>query len=206
MLLDQIAKHVTHPNLAAAGLIGADDHAFYSHLVISLAVYRRIGQSTRQRSWRLEHDMIFELASRTDRVWAWFSSDEGDLMGDAETELFERLGGSDSLLEIVEEMYRRVLDDAELAPFFQHVSMDRLHRMQFQFLASAFDGPINYSGAELSAIHRKHRITASHFARFCGHFADVLESRAVSPRDIDDALGRLATFKDKVTGEANLDG
>lgn len=127
-------------------------------------------------------------------------------MCDDSEKLFDRLGGAASIASLVEEMYRRVLADPDLAPFFAHVSMERLKRMQFQFLASALDGPIEYTGAELSSIHRDRGITGQHFARFCGHFADAMEAQGSSSRDIDQALGRLATFKDKITGESNVDG
>jgi hemoglobin len=127
-------------------------------------------------------------------------------MPEAADSLFDRLGGATGVAEIVQEMYRRVLDDPELAPFFEKVPMDRLHRMQFQFIAAALDGPVEYTGSELTAIHRGRGITAHHFANFCGHFADAVEAVGATPRDVDDALGRLATYKDKITGEVNLDG
>ncbi len=123
-----------------------------------------------------------------------------------ETNLFQRLGGATGVAEVVEDMYRRILDDPELAPFFEHVEMDRLRRMQYQFMASALDGPETYTGAELTAIHRGRGITEHHFSKFCGHFADAIEERGASQRDIDMALGRLATYKDKITGDANVDG
>jgi hemoglobin len=123
-----------------------------------------------------------------------------------EEELFARLGGASRLSEIVGEMYERVLDDPELSGFFKGVSTDRLHKMQFQFLASAFGGPVQYTGAELTQIHKPHAITGKHFAKFCGHFADAMDAKGIAPRDVDDALGRLAIFKDKVTGESNVDG
>ena len=127
-------------------------------------------------------------------------------MPDETVSLFDRLGGAAAIADLVHDMYDRILSDPELAPFFENVSMDRLHRMQFQFIASALDGPIEYTGAELNSIHRGRGITARHFARFCGHFADAVEAHGASPRDLDDALGRLATFKDKITGEINVDG
>lgn len=127
-------------------------------------------------------------------------------MSDNTTALFERLGGSSAVAETVRDMYDRVLADPELSPFFEGVSMDRLHKMQFHFLASAFDGPAEYTGAELTAIHTGRGITAHHFAKFCGHFADALEARGVSERDVDDALGRLAMYKDKITGDTTVDG
>ncbi len=120
--------------------------------------------------------------------------------------LFDRLGGASGVTAVVQEMYRRVLEDPELAPFFEGVSMDRLRRMQYQFLSAALDGPAVYTGAELTAIHHGRGITSQHFAKFCGHFADAVEAHGATPRDVDDALGRLATYKDKITGDVSLDG
>ena len=120
--------------------------------------------------------------------------------------LFKRLGGASAIASIIQEMYNRVLIDPDLAPFFQGVSMDRVHRMQYHFLASAFDGPAEYSGAELTKIHAGRGITGKHFAKFCGHFADVLEDRGTAKRDVNDALGRLSIYKDRITGDANVDG
>lgn len=125
-------------------------------------------------------------------------------MNDPSENLFQRLGGPEALVRFVEELYARVLDDPELKSFFENASIDRVHRMQYQFLASAFDGPVNYSGSDLRRIHSGRGIKAKHFAKFCSHFADVLESGGVDARDIDDALGRLALSKDSITGESNV--
>lgn len=120
--------------------------------------------------------------------------------------LFERLGGTETLIKIIEDTYRRVLADPDLKRFFENVPMNRLRKMQFHFLAAAFDGPAEYSGAELTAAHAGKGIGGKEFSKFCGHFLDSLESHGIDSRDIDQAMGRLATFKDKVTGDANVDG
>lgn len=127
-------------------------------------------------------------------------------MPDAETELLERLGGPEGIAEIVQDTYQRVLADPELSPFFDDVSMDRLRRMQYEFIVSALGGPIAYSGAELTVAHRGRGISGKHFAKFCGCFADAMEARGVASQDLHQALSRLAMYKDKVTGDANVDG
>lgn len=127
-------------------------------------------------------------------------------MSDETNDLFASFGGTVQLAEVVRDMYDRVLADPELSPFFEHVEMDRLHRMQFEFLASALDGPVDYTGAELTAIHRGRGISGHHFAKFCNHFADAAEAKGISASAIDNALARLAMYKDKVTGDANIDG
>ena len=120
--------------------------------------------------------------------------------------LFERFGGREKITAIVSSLYERVLADDELAPFFAKTSIERLQRMQFEFVASALDGPISYTGAELTAAHKGRGIAGKHFAAFCGHFADAAEEHGVASQDVDAALGRLATYKGKVTGEVGVDG
>lgn len=127
-------------------------------------------------------------------------------MNDAESELLERLGGPEGIAEIVHAMYDRVLADPELSPFFDDAAMARLRKMQFEFIVSALGGPVSYSGAELTEVHRGRGISGAHFAKFCGHFADAMEARGVNSQDLNLALSRLAMYKDKVTGETNVDG
>jgi len=127
-------------------------------------------------------------------------------MSASDEPLIDKIGGPAVVAEIVNDAYRRALADAELAPFFEHVSMDRLLRMQYEFIASALDGPIAYSGGELTAVHRGRGITGRHFAAFCGHLADALEAKSIDKLDVDLVLSRLAMYKDKITGDANVDG
>lgn len=122
------------------------------------------------------------------------------------SDLFEQFGGAKQLAEIVRDMYERVQADPELAHFFENVEMDRLHRMQYEFLSSALDGPVDYTGAELTAIHKGKGITGHHFALFCNHFANAAEAKGVSSSSVDAALARLAIYKDKITGDTNVDG
>ena len=121
-------------------------------------------------------------------------------------QLFARLGGATAIANIVKDMYARVLADDELAHFFKDVDMDRLHRMQLEFITSALGGPVSYSGAELQQIHKGRGIQPHHFSKFVGHLADAMQDHSVSAADIDDMLGRMAMFRDKVVGGSNVDG
>ena len=63
--------------------------------------------------------------------------------------LFERVGGEQTIAEVVYNFYERVLADPELKPFFKNTSMDKLRRMQREFFSAALDGPIKYTGKPL---------------------------------------------------------
>lgn len=123
-----------------------------------------------------------------------------------ESTLFEDLGGAETVVAIVDTMYDAVLADEELAPFFSQTNTERLRRMQFEFLASALGGPVQYSGAELQSIHANRGIGAKHFARFVGHMADAMEKHGASKKQVDEMLGKVALFRDRIIGNANVDG
>ncbi|MEZ6136337.1 MAG: group 1 truncated hemoglobin [Pirellulaceae bacterium] len=120
--------------------------------------------------------------------------------------IFEKLGGAENMAAMVKTMYTAVLKDPELAPFFKDVDVERLQTMQFEFLASAFGGPVSYSGSELQAIHSGRGITAHHFAIFVGHMADAMRQHGASADDVDAMLGQMSMYRDKIIGAANVDG
>lgn len=120
--------------------------------------------------------------------------------------LFDALGGAETVAKIVDTMYDRVLADPSLGPFFENVETQRLRKMQYEFIASALGGPVTYSGGELQGIHAKHAITAQHFTQFVGHLADAMKQHGGSPEQIDDMLGRIAMYRDRIVGSANVDG
>lgn len=123
-----------------------------------------------------------------------------------ESTLFESLGGAEGVAEVVHEMYSRILSDPELAHFFVNADMQRLKRMQTEFISAMVDGPVHYTGAELTEIHRGRGIERKHFSLFCGHLVSALEQRGVDAAMIDRIVGRLALYSDKITGSANVDG
>ena len=121
-------------------------------------------------------------------------------------ELIDRMGGAEAVREIVSTMYDRVVEDPDLAHFFSGVDLERLKRMQYEFIAAALGGPVRYSGAELQAVHQNRGITPTHFAKFVGHLADVMELRGVAKADVDAMLGQIAMYRDKIVGASNVDG
>lgn len=127
-------------------------------------------------------------------------------MSQSEPDLLEQLGGPEGLHRVVDEMYVRVLADEELSGFFTGVTIDKLVRMQTEFIASVTSGDIRYTGADLTKVHAGRGITRAHFSKFCGHMTHAMEKNGVSGHVIDQVLGKLAMYSDKITGSANVDG
>jgi hemoglobin len=123
-----------------------------------------------------------------------------------EDRLFEQLGGVDGVEQIVRVMYDRVLQDPELAPLFANADLERLRRMQFQFVAAALGGPVVYTGQELRKAHARVGVTDHAFAKFCGHLADAMDERCIGPNDVNAVMARLSMYKDPIVGQSNVDG
>ena len=79
----------------------------------------------------------------------------------AET-LYDRAGGEAGVTKLVDIFYQRVLNDPELSPFFAHIPMAKLRRMQVEFFSSALNGPLHYSGRPLAHVHRSQLYQPSH--------------------------------------------
>ena len=120
--------------------------------------------------------------------------------------LFERVGGEQTISDLIHEFYDRVLADPELKPFFENASMDKLRRMQHEFFSAALDGPITYSGRPLSHVHHGRGITKNHFALYVGHLIDTLQDQGITDQDAQEIIGRIRTYADEITGDVGSAG
>jgi hemoglobin len=109
----------------------------------------------------------------------------------AET-LYDRAGGEAGVTKLVDIFYQRVLNDPELSPFFAHIPMAKLRRMQVEFFSSALNGPLHYSGRPLAHVHQGHGITKAHLRRFTEHLLATLQSLNLSRQDVQSIYTRIA--------------
>lgn len=90
--------------------------------------------------------------------------------------LYERLGGAPAIEAVVEELYRRILADPELAPFFARVNMrSQMSRMR-AFVTMVTGAQADYRGRDMQTAHRCHAIEDRHFDLVAGHLVASLES------------------------------
>jgi hemoglobin len=106
--------------------------------------------------------------------------------------LYERLGQTAGIRTAVDDFYRRVLGDADLAPYFEGVDLAGLHSHQTDLLVQVTGGPAGYTGQELEAAHQRLDITPEAFDRVVGHLVATLTELGVSEEDIG-AVGEALT-------------
>lgn len=119
------------------------------------------------------------------------------------TTLYDRAGGEAGVTKLVEIFYQRVVTDPELRPFFAHVPMAKLHRMQVEFFSSALNGPLQYTGMPLAHVHQGRGITKAHLRRFTEHLLATLKCLDLSRQDIQSIYTRIALEADEITDDSD---
>ena len=102
--------------------------------------------------------------------------------------LYDELGGAPAISAALDRFYPKVLGDPLLAPYFVGVDMVHLKRMAEAFLGMAFEGPQEYDGAGLRAVHgppRRQGMGDAEFDRFMTHFGATLQELGVPNHQIE---------------------
>lgn len=120
-----------------------------------------------------------------------------------EKSLYERIGGEGAVKATVLKMYDKILDDEELAPFFEDINVEQLRLSQSAFVTYAFGGPNHYSGKSLRAAHKSavaQGLSDRHFDRVAAHLKSAMEELNVPAALIGEALAIVGSTRDDVLG------
>ena len=106
--------------------------------------------------------------------------------------IYEQIGGQEALITVVDDFYKRVLADPELAVFFNGSNMPRLRGMQVEFFAAALGGPSEYGGRSMKEVHRGRGIAQDHFNLVAGHLTEALLAAGVPGETTGAIIGAIA--------------
>ena len=118
-------------------------------------------------------------------------------------QLYEKVGGADTIRELVRIFYDRVLADPHLAPFFPETDMESLRAKQVMFLTMLMGRTRTFSGKDLSAAHagaRAQGLTDEHFDALLGHFEASMRDLGVADDYIREVIARLQSTRNAVLG------
>lgn len=119
---------------------------------------------------------------------------------DQMTTIYEQLGGRPAIEAAVEDFYRRVLADNELAPFFEDIDMDKQMAKQAGFLTMVTGGPNEYTGRDMRKAHAKlveRGIGDRHVDLVIKHLGDTLAGLGVAP----ELIGQVAAVAESVRND-----
>jgi hemoglobin len=113
---------------------------------------------------------------------------------------YDTMGGAPAVATAVDELYDRVLGDAQLAPFFVDADQLSLRAHQREFLTIVLGGPGHYEGRKLHDAHAGRGISDVHFDLFVGHLADTLTDIGVDPTELETIIGQVAVLRSEIVG------
>jgi hemoglobin len=108
--------------------------------------------------------------------------------------IYDTIGGGTAVGAVVDELYRRALDDPDLKGYFDGIDMNQLNRHQRMFVAAALGGPGAYQGRAMGEAHAGLSITGDAFDRVAMHLVAILRENGVDEDTVEqiaDSLGPL---------------
>jgi hemoglobin len=120
--------------------------------------------------------------------------------------LYDRLGGRDAIVAVVDSFVARVAADSRINGFFTATASDPVRMASFKTklvdqICQASGGPCTYTGKDMKTAHAGMKITGEHFDALVEDLVATLSAFNVAQADQDALLGVLAPMKpDIVTG------
>jgi hemoglobin len=102
--------------------------------------------------------------------------------------IYDTIGGGATVRAVVDELYRRALEDPDLKGYFDGLDMNRLNRHQRAFIAAALGRPGSYRGRAMRAAHAGRSITGHAFDRVVAHLVAILRENGAG----EDTIARIA--------------
>jgi hemoglobin len=118
--------------------------------------------------------------------------------------LYERLGGSESLGAIFDDVGPRMAGDPLLAQFFQGQSPEALTAQRnrtVEFLCHETGGPCEYTGQPLKKAHGVLHINNAQWKAFLKHLGETLDKQKVGGREKNEFIAVVKRFKSDVVAK-----
>jgi hemoglobin len=115
--------------------------------------------------------------------------------------IYERLGGSETLGKIFDDVGPRMAADPLLAQFFQGQSADALKLQRdrtIEFLCYATGGPCEYKGQPIKKAHGALNISEAQWKAFVKHLGETLDHLRIGEKEKLDVLALVGRYKSDV--------
>ena len=116
-------------------------------------------------------------------------------------DLYDTIGGKETIWAATGSFYRRVLEDETLRHFFKSTDMAHLVAGQSMFISMLLGGRVVYTGKKIDEAHAHARslcLNDKHFDAFLKHFRATLDEVGVKPDKADRVMKLLETQRDTV--------
>lgn len=119
---------------------------------------------------------------------------------------FEELGGTPTVKEAVDRFYRLVLDDGDLAGYFDGVDLPQLKAHQVKLISHVLGGPNEYGGRDLAEAHGHLGVTEAHYQKVGTYLTGVLTEMGAREEIVTAVGTTLASVAPQIITKPNNGG
>ena len=115
--------------------------------------------------------------------------------------LYQRLGGYDAIAAVADDLMVRIKNDNKLRRFYDHRGADGIAREQqllVDFLCMASQGPMVYTGRDMTTTHKGMKISEEDWSIFLNHAGATFKALEVPKQECDDVVGFVLGLKDEI--------
>lgn len=109
--------------------------------------------------------------------------------------LYERLGGRDAIVTVIDSFVARVAADARINKKFARSDAGRVKTMLVEQVCAATGGPCTYTGRSMKDAHRNMGVTEGEFNALVEDLTATLQAMNVPEKERNELLGALAPMK-----------
>jgi len=112
-----------------------------------------------------------------------------------EKPLYERLGGRDAIVAVVDDFVANVAADDRINGFFAKTDIANLKRLLVEQICAGSGGPCSYSGRDMKSAHRGMGVRDAHFTALVGDLVKTLDKFKVPAKEKGELLAVLGPMK-----------
>jgi hemoglobin len=113
--------------------------------------------------------------------------------------LYDRLGGYNAIVAVVDDLVLRLAKDEQLGRFWEHRGEDGIQREKqliVDFIANKAGGQLYYTGREMKLSHKGMRISEKDWDILMKHLNATLDKFALAPKERQDVIDFIVSTKD----------
>ena len=115
--------------------------------------------------------------------------------------LYERLGGRDAIVAVVDDFVANVAADQRINGFFAKTDIPRLKRLLVEQICAGTGGPCTYTGRDMKSAHRNMNVQEAHFGALVTDLVRTLDKFKVPEREKSELLAILGPMKADIVAQ-----
>ena len=115
-----------------------------------------------------------------------------------EKSLYDRLGGRDAIIAVVDDFVGNVAANPRINGFFANTDIPRLKRLLVEQICAGSGGPCTYTGRDMKSAHRGMEVRDEHFGALVGDLVKTLDKFKVPAPEKNELLSVLGPMKSDI--------